>query len=91
MILVKFRSGQEEDSNSKQRTQQHWDGVKEEREDYQHIFHRHFYFFFLCNDGEVKARKSRVRKFDLSPCNFAAEKESGFMIYFEQEIYQYVL
>ena len=48
-------------------------------------------YFFLRIDGDVKARKSKVRKFDSSPHNFAAEKESGFMPHFEQEIYQYVL
>ena len=40
-------------------------------------------------DSEVLA--TLVRKFDSSPCNFAAEKESGFKTYFEQEIYSDVL
>ena len=84
MISVKFRSGQQEDYDSKQQTQQQCDCEGGARG-----LPAHFYFFFLCNDGEVKARKSRVRKFDLSLHNFAAEKESGFIIYFEQEIYQY--
>ena len=47
-------------------------------------------YFFLRIDGDVKARKSKVRKFDPSPHNFAAEKESGFATYFEQEIYYYM-
>ena len=50
-----------------------------------------FSFFAMMAIGKVKARKSRVKKIDLSSRNFAAEKESGFMIYFEQEIYQYKL
>ena len=47
-------------------------------------------FFLLFND-DVKTQKIKVRKFDISPHNFAAEKETGFMPHFEQEIYQYVL
>ena len=31
--------------------------------------------------------KTKVRKFDSSPRNFGAEKESGFMPHFEQGIY----
>ena len=37
------------------------------------------------------AAKLRWLKFNFSPSNFAAEKESGFMTYFEQETDSYAL
>ena len=39
----------------------------------------------------VKTQKSKVRKIDSRPQIFAAEKQSGFMTYFEQETDSYAL
>lgn len=51
-------------------------------------------FFFLCNDGDeddVKARKSKVRKFDSSPRNFAAKYFNGFIIQIVKKFQRYEL